>query len=98
MLPFEDRYSRQRRLPEVGQAGQQQVAEAAFAVSARDPAAWLEALYLHRAGAQRVHLSTTTVEGPFTHHSAFAFDQTRQVAVGAHRALQKLRTLLGVSS
>ncbi len=53
MLPFEDRYTRQRQLPEVGAAGQDKIAQGR--VVTRQPVA---AEYLFRAGVGTVQLET----------------------------------------
>ena len=99
MLPFEDRYSRQRRLPEVGQFGQLKLDRARLQVAARGgDASWVETLYLHRAGIGQLTLSTAAQAPPFVHQGAFVFDATRTVAAGAHRALQQLRAQLGISA
>ena len=49
MLPFEDRFSRQRQLSEVGREGQQRLlATEVLVVPSRS--AWIELTYLQRAG------------------------------------------------
>jgi molybdopterin/thiamine biosynthesis adenylyltransferase len=97
MLPFEDRYSRQRRLAEVGRAGQDQLARASLAVRASaDGSDVLELLYLHRAGVGRVDLLNTGPVASFGYADRFDCEAARALAAGAHRALLQLRAELGV--
>lgn len=88
-----DRYTRQRRLAEVGDAGQARIAAARFSV-ADAPEAWSEREYLERAGAG----SVTTVPGlevaPFAHAAAFRYTAARRLGAGAWRALEGLRAAL----
>ncbi len=89
----EDRYTRQRRLREVGEAGQARIAAARLDVNDSD-GALVEALYLHRAGVERVSITPRAAAEPFTHAAAFRFAATRSVGAGAWRALDKLRGVL----
>lgn len=89
----EDRFDRQRRLPEVGSAGQERIERAAFEVRGGDGAI-LETEYLHRAGAQRVSLVPRAEPAPFAHEGAFRFAASRRVGAGAWRALAALRRVL----
>jgi hypothetical protein len=90
-----DRFTRQRRLPEIGEAGQLRISSARFALG---PHAGLEIEreYLSRAGATCTLSTEPAVARPFTHHSAFAFEETRALGEGAWRALEKLRSALGI--
>lgn len=104
MLPFEDRYTRQRQLPEVGTAGQTLLDRANARVAA-DAAGEIEALYLERAG---LHVELTaptdsTASGAaalatgehFKHATAFAFSPALVFAYGTHRALRQIANVLG---
>lgn len=94
MLPFEDRYTRQRRLPEVGEAGQARLGEAEVVVRGTQGAD-VEQSYLERAGV-RVHHDPKAAPLPFAHAAAFCFDASRGVAAGAWRALVAVRRELGI--
>lgn len=93
MLPFEDRYTRQRRLAEVGPDGQRRL-EAAAQVLAPHEAAELEADYLRRAGVQQISFApeASTPEFPWADH--FQFAGPASVARGAHGALARIRAIL----
>jgi hypothetical protein len=93
----DDLWSRQRRLPEVGDSGQQRIAARSFEVRGADGAI-LESEYLHRAGAERVRIMPRAEPQPFVHERFFRFAASRRVAAGAWRALDKLRRTLGVEA
>jgi hypothetical protein len=87
-----DRYTRQRRLAEVGDAGQARIAAARLAVG-DSPEAWSEREYLERAGAAVV--TVPGLEGaPFVHARLFRHTASRRLAAGSWRALDALRRLL----
>lgn len=89
---MDDRYDRQRRLPEIGREGQARI-EAHTAHLAAGRAAPVALAYLVRAGVGRVAL--TAREAPeFPHAAAFEFSGPRAVAQGAHQALLELRRAL----
>lgn len=88
-----DRFTRQRRLPEVGDAGQARLAAADLELSSSD-GAMEELAYLCRAGVERVSLNANLEPVPFAHQAAFRFAETRAVAAGAWRALAEIRRLL----
>jgi molybdopterin/thiamine biosynthesis adenylyltransferase len=94
-VSVDERYSRQRRLPEVGDAGQARLAQAALTVVGSDGAI-IEAEYLHRAGVERVELLPGGEPEPFSHEQAFRFAASRRIGVGAWRALAKIRRTLGM--
>lgn len=98
MLPFEDRYSRQRKLPEVGPRGQSALARSVLQVPSRVAGSEIvELCYLRRAGVEHVTLSSLQL-GPSSAHAAqFHFTATRTLAVGALGALSQLRRELGMS-
>lgn len=98
MLPFEDRYSRQRKLPEVGPQGQRALANASLRVSPRVTGSEVfELCYLQRAGVARVTVSDAHVQLPSPHAQAFQFTAPRTLAVGALGALAQLRQTLGLT-
>lgn len=99
MFPLEpeDRYTRQRRLPEVGAEGQAKIQAAELEVSGSDGAI-VEAEYLHRAGVERLVITPGSEPEPFVHEAHFHFAATRGVAAGAWRALDKLRRVLGLEA
>ncbi len=90
---FEDRYTRQRRLRDVGDAGQSRIASARLAVSDSD-GALIETMYLYRGGVERVDIVPREDAEPFAHAGAFCFAEARSVGAGAWRALGKLRGVL----
>ncbi len=85
---MDSRYSRQIRLTEVGEAGQARIASARFQAAGVD-----EALYLHRAGAQRVAIAAGAAPEPAV-GDAFRFAAARRLGVDAWRALASLRAEL----
>lgn len=106
MLPFEDRFTRQRQLPEVGLAGQERIAQLDVRL-ASDPSAEIEALYLWRAGVAAVVIEPSGTDdaappraaAPVTvvcpHAGEFQYAAARRFGVGVHRALTRLRQALG---
>jgi hypothetical protein len=98
MLPFEDRYSRQRKLPEVGPQGQLALARSSLQVTSRVVGSEIfELSYLRRAGVENVTLSSLQVEPCSAHATQFHFAAPRTLAVGALGALAQLRRELGMS-
>jgi hypothetical protein len=110
MLPFEDRFTRQRQLPEVGLRVQELLASApgvvvrvgAIAVpSAIDPGD-VARIYLERAGVpvvrqranERTASSALDPERDFPHAQHFQFAGPRSFAAGAHLALGEIRRRL----
>jgi len=89
-----ERYARQRRLAEVGDAGQARLGAASHRVAGADGAV-TEFLYLHRAGFRAVHLDTLAPPRPFAHAGAFHHAAARRHAAGAWRALRAITELLG---
>jgi hypothetical protein len=93
MIDGSDRYSRQRRLPEVGDAGQARIAAAVVDVRGRDGAI-IETEYLYRAGVERLSISPNLEPEPFAHERHFRFFASRRIGAGAWRALGKLKLAL----
>jgi len=93
MIDDGDRYSRQRRLPEVGDAGQTLIAGATLEVHGRDGAI-IETEYLYRAGVERLSISPNLEPEHFSHERHFRFFASRRVGAGAWRALTKIRRVL----
>lgn len=93
MLPFEDRYSRQRRLAEVGPEGQLRLLSARVLLSAH-PDADIEKDYLVRAGVTPLELDPEATTPSFPWTSFFEFAAPLGVARGAWCALYQIRTAL----
>jgi hypothetical protein len=99
-----ERYGRQIRLPEIGEAGQARLAASAVVLRASGPAQEVEATYLKAAGAKVVESTAATPEPPTeakAHAAALAGlgvrdSEARIVAEGALRALEAMRAVLGV--
>jgi hypothetical protein len=91
-----DRYARQRRLPEVGDAGQTRLGRSALGVAGSGDAARAEADYLVRAGIGRVTPLPDQAPAPFAHAAAFQFAAPCALAAGAWRALAQIRRELGM--
>jgi hypothetical protein len=83
------RYTRQVRLAEVGEEGQERLADATIELRTREGAAAIERRYLEAAGAGRV------VQGKGEHTLPFDVrdEAAREVALGAHAALASLRAV-----
>jgi hypothetical protein len=111
LLPFEDRYTRQRQLPQVGVRGQQAIAKHQV-VLGNEPAAAIAALYLQRAGVQGIEHSAgvpvtgTSVLGALVAAAPVAaaaaaqslcFDAAQSFGAGCLRALAELCIALGPS-
>jgi hypothetical protein len=92
----EDPYSRQRRLPEVGDLGQARLLSAHLIVAAGAEAR-SEAAYLERAGVGEVLVSALHQPEPFAHAAHFRHAASSELAAGAWRALRKLLATLGTS-
>ena len=92
-----DRFCRQRKLGEVGDAGQSRISAAVLEVRGADGAI-IEAEYLHRAGVERLTILPRSEPEPFLHETHFQFFASRRVAAGAWRALRKLRRELGLET
>jgi hypothetical protein len=95
MLPFEDRHSRQRRLAEVGAAGQERLDQAHVVVPEHEGSD-VAREYLLRAGVRSVVFEQDSGAPPFPFADAFEFAQSRQLAHGAWRALAAIRDVLGM--
>lgn len=95
MLPFQDRYSRQRMLPEVGKRGQERI-EALRVVVRGGPEAAIEFAYLRGAGVGELELQTTNDAPPeaWPHAALFTRPGPRAVGLGAWAALRRLREAL----
>jgi hypothetical protein len=89
MLPFEDRYSRQRRLAEVGPEGQARLCSARLRV-APHPHVDVELDYLTRAGVSVV-VDATGQSSSFPFADCFEHAAARGVAEGAWCALSKIK-------
>jgi hypothetical protein len=96
MLPFEDRYTRQRRLPEVGPSGQERLGQAQFCV-AQHADVELELDYLARAGAGEVRVDPDAPALDFPWSAWFEHGAALGVARGAWCALSRIKSELGLA-
>jgi|GEM_PF-1244180 len=90
------RFRPQAQLAEVGASGMAKIFASRFLLSDQAEGAWLEALYLERAGAHVSHGESvaSAPEPDFTHRGSFHFAASREAAAGSWRALKKLRSVL----
>jgi hypothetical protein len=88
-----DRYTRQRRLAWIGDAGQTRILGSSYEVRGQDGAD-VERAYLERAGAASVTALPALPPPRFAHAETFRFDAARALAAGAWRALSQLRDTL----
>lgn len=96
MLPFEDRYTRQRQLPEVGIAGQERLCELRAELAPVE--GFLVArTYLERAGAAHVCISPQKTAPVCPYAEFFRFAGPREVGLGAHLALRCILAQLATS-
>ena len=93
MLPFEDRYSRQRRLEEVGPEGQRRLAATRLALAPHESAD-IERDYLSRAGIAHVDIDGEATPPAFPWSGFFEFPAPLSVARGAWCALSHIRSVL----
>ncbi|HEX6764867.1 MAG TPA: hypothetical protein VF103_05300 [Polyangiaceae bacterium] len=93
----DDRYTRQRRLREIGDAGQERLFRAHAVVAGRE-AALLELLYLHRAGVGAVELDSLATPPAFVHEALFRHAASRRVAAASWRALKTLVEVVGTGA
>lgn len=96
MLPFEDRYTRQRRLPEVGPRGQERLRQAQLSV-APHPDVDLELDYLARAGAGEARIEPAAPALAFPWTDWFEHAAALGVARGAWCALSRIKGELGLA-
>ena len=92
-----DRFIRQKRLAEIGEAGQARLCASSHRVLGSD-GALTELVYATRAGFGAVTLDARTAPRPFAHAAAFRHAASRQHAAGAWRALRAVTELLGRAS
>ena len=90
-----DRFDRQRRLPEVGEAGQARIEHAAVEVRGSDGAI-IQTEYLHRAGVERLSITPRLEPEPFRHEAFFRYYAPRRIGAGAWRAIAEMRRILGL--
>jgi hypothetical protein len=96
VLPFEDRYTRQRQLSEVGLSGQQRIASLDVQL-APGPEAEVAALYLRRAGATVEVAPASSNAALLASHAVFPYENqfqwpgARDLAAGCHLALSLIR-------
>jgi hypothetical protein len=92
-----ERYLRQARLAEVGEAGQARLMAAAHRVHGGD-GALTELVYLERAGFRAVSIDALAPARPFAHGAVFRHAASRRHGAGAWRALRAITELLGRAS
>jgi hypothetical protein len=92
-----DRFTRQRRLREVGEAGQARISQACFEIPSGESSG-ITCLYLQRAGAVRVDVVETREPEPFAHAAVFRHKAAGAMARGAWDALIRLRQTLGLDA
>jgi len=92
-----ERFIRQKRLAELGEAGQARLCAARHRVLGSD-GALTELVYLARAGFAAVSVDALGKPRPFAHAAAFRHAATRRHAAGAWRALRTITELLGRAS
>src|SRR5262249_15855206 len=93
MLPFEDRFSRQRRLPEVGPSGQERLCASELDV-AEHADLELELAYLTRAGVAGVAVRPAAPSLEFPWAAWFEHGAALGVARGAWCALTRIKARL----
>jgi hypothetical protein len=92
-----DRFIRQQRLAEIGEAGQFRLCAASHRVLGSD-GALTELVYAERAGFRAVTLDALAPPRPFAHAAVFRHPASRRHAAGAWRALRAVTELLGQPS
>ena len=92
----EDRYTRQRRLREIGDAGQQRLAAARVTVGGR-AGSIVELVYLERAGVGSVTIDSLAPPRAFAHAALFRHEAARRHAAAAWRALRALVEVTGAN-
>ena len=92
----DDRYTRQRRLREIGDAGQERLAHARVLIAGGKEAV-VELVYLHRAGVGSVEIDGLAQPGAFAHAAIFQHEVARRHAAAAWRALRTLIDVTGAA-
>ena len=93
----DDRYTRQRRLREIGDAGQARLLSANVTIGG-GAAAVVELVYLHRAGVGSVTIDAFAEPGRFVHESSFRHAAARRHAAASWRALRTIVELVGAGA
>jgi len=97
VLPFEDRFSRQRCLPEVGESGQRRLSRARCTVYT-DVSGRIEADYLERAGMQIEYAPATSPrDRQDPRLDFFTNAAASDLARGSWNALTRVRRELGLT-
>jgi hypothetical protein len=91
-----DRYTRQRRLREIGDAGQKRL-EAAATTIAAGPGSLVEFVYLERAGVGAVTIDALATPAAFPHAETFRHAAARRHAAASWRALRAVVELAGAT-
>jgi hypothetical protein len=93
MLPFEDRFTRQRRLREVGTEGQRRLGTSRMVLFSH-AGSEIERDYLERAGVTQLDFDPQGSLPAFPWADVFEFDAASSVARGAWYALARIRSAL----
>ncbi len=94
MLPFEDRYTRQRQLPEVGEAGQRRIEAMVVELPVGSPHEPVARVYLERAGVRQLKPASGASARSFPHAPCFRHEVAARVGRGTHFALTCIRQQL----
>ena len=89
-----DRYTRQRRLREIGDAGQARLHAASVTIGGRADS-MVELVYLERAGVGSVTIDSLAAPRAFAHAAVFQHDAARRHAASAWRALRSIVEIVG---
>jgi hypothetical protein len=92
----EDRYTRQRRLREIGDAGQARLHAAKVTIGGRAGSV-VELVYLERAGVGSVTIDSLAAPRTFAHAAVFRHDGARRHAAAAWRALRTIVEVVGAA-
>jgi hypothetical protein len=90
----DDRYTRQRRLREIGDAGQARLLAASVSIPGGAEAV-AELVYLHRAGVGSVSIDALSRPEAFVHAAEFRHEAARRHAASAWRALRTICAVVG---
>ena len=92
----EDRYTRQRRLKEIGDAGQERLFAAKVTLGGRAESV-VELMYLERAGVGSVTIDSLAAPRAFPHAGLFHHPAARRHAAAAWRALRTIVEVTGAA-
>jgi hypothetical protein len=93
----DDRYTRQRRLAEIGDSGQERLSGASVTLGGGAEAV-VTLVYLHRAGVGSVAIDRLSEASGFVHAAAFRHEAARRYAGAAWRALRTIVEIVGAEA